>query len=88
MLRLDLKGIHEFNESFKRAIDAVKNHTVNLTCSMSHDCKKLVSYIDNKGFVYCADHGASRRASGVPSRKMTGSEIKKLERGEPIRYRR
>jgi hypothetical protein len=57
-----------------------------LKCTMEKDCKNPVSMIDNKGFVYCAQHGAQRKSGGIPCRKLTSGEIKKLERDESIHY--
>lgn len=28
-----------------------------LTCDMRADCRKPVTHIDDKGYVYCAEHG-------------------------------
>ena len=56
-----------------------------LRCDMKRDCAAPVSMLDNKGFVYCADHGLQRREGGIPCRKLRPSEIKQLERGQAIR---
>jgi len=56
-----------------------------LRCDMRADCNEPVSYVDNKGFVYCDRHGQSRK-SAVSCRKLTASELKKLEAGELISY--
>lgn len=56
-----------------------------LHCDMEKDCNSPVSYIDNKGYVYCAKHGEQRKAA-KPCRKLTPSEIKKLEDGGTIKY--
>jgi hypothetical protein len=55
-----------------------------LHCDMKKDCENSVSYIDNKGFVYCAEHGQQRKASGVPSRKLSPAELSQLESGKPL----
>lgn len=57
-----------------------------LRCDMEKVCIQPVSHIDEKGFVYCASHGATRQRSGVLCRKLRPAEIKRLERGEAIRY--
>jgi hypothetical protein len=56
-----------------------------LHCDMEKNCKEPVSMIDNKGFVYCTKHG-ERRKMDVGTRKLKPAEIKKLEKGESIRY--
>lgn len=54
-----------------------------LLCDMNDACVKPVRMIDNKGFVYCEDHGLQRR-SWCPCRKLRPHEIRRLERGEQI----
>jgi hypothetical protein len=56
-----------------------------LKCDMQTDCKKSVTHIDNKGFVYCQWHG-NQRNMYKPCRKLTQTELKKLENGETIKY--
>lgn len=51
-----------------------------------YDCDVPVTHIDSKGFVYCAGHGAARKAGGYQCRKLTASEVKALTRGETIAY--
>ena len=51
-----------------------------------YDCAVAVTHIDTKGFVYCAGHGAARKAGGYQCRKLTASEVKALTRGETIAY--
>lgn len=51
-----------------------------------YDCDVAVTHIDTKGFVYCAGHGAARKAGGYQCRKLTASEVKALTRGETIAY--
>jgi hypothetical protein len=77
------------NEAFKRhqaRAAATMRRAEKLECTMEKDCKNPVSMIDNKGFLYCAHHGAQRKMGGVPCRKLSSGEIKKLERDESIRY--
>ena len=59
-----------------------------LSCDMVRSCTAPVTHIDNKGWTYCEVHGPLRRAHGTPCRKMTAAEIKKLESGQTIPYRR
>lgn len=74
------------NEAFKRHQAATMRRAEKLECTMEKDCKNPVAMIDNKGFLYCAQHGAQRKQGGIPCRKLSGGEIKKLERDESIRY--
>lgn len=55
-----------------------------MRCQMRDDCESPVTHIDNKGYVYCADHGPQRRASGTPCRKLTRAELNTLRSGQPI----
>jgi hypothetical protein len=59
-----------------------------LTCDMVRGCANPVTHIDNKGWVYCEKHGPIRRMHGTPCRKMTAAEVKRLESGQTIPYRR
>jgi hypothetical protein len=59
--------------------------THELHCQMKHDCPTPVSYIDEKGFVYCEKHGLERR-NPIYCRKLRPHELRKLQRGEPIHY--
>ena len=59
--------------------------TEKLHCDMEKDCKEPVTYIDNKGWLYCTKHGEQRKGD-VRSRKLRPAEIKKLEEGQTIRY--
>jgi hypothetical protein len=58
--------------------------TAKLHCDMKKDCEEPVSYIDNKGFVYCTQHGQQRKASGIPSRKLSPAELGQIENGKPL----
>lgn len=61
----------------------MSTETKQVRCDMTNDCEAPVTHIDNKGFVYCTDHGISRRYYH-PCRKLRPHELKKLQRGEPI----
>jgi hypothetical protein len=52
---------------------------------MDTACKRLVTHIDNKGYVYCTCHGEQRRAAR-PCRALRPHEITKLTNGKPIKY--
>jgi len=53
---------------------------------MKKDCNSDVVMLDDRGFIYCATHGLQRRNSGSRCRKLSPTEIKKLKRGETLRY--
>ena len=55
-----------------------------LKCSMHKTCEHDVSYIDEKGFVYCETHGL-RRKTYYRCRKLKPKEKKQLESGEPLK---
>jgi hypothetical protein len=58
-----------------------------LKCDMNKSCFRVVTHVDEKGFVYCYEHGRDRRAY-CRSRLLSGAEIKTLKAGGSIRYRR
>jgi hypothetical protein len=57
--------------------------TVTLTCDMEKDCKAPVTYIDIKGYVYCAAHGVQRQ-SYQRCRKLRPAELKRLQAGGTV----
>jgi len=54
-----------------------------LKCDMFKDCKATVSYIDTKGYLYCAIHGVMRKHH-VSCRKLKSKEIERLREGLPL----
>ena len=54
-----------------------------IKCEMRRECEKPVAMIDNKGFIYCAEHGQDRKFY-CGCRKLRQHEINKLRRGEPL----
>jgi hypothetical protein len=56
-----------------------------LCCDMAHECKAAVTHIDEKGFVYCADHGATRK-NYCRCRQLFPKELRTLRSGTPIHY--
>jgi len=58
-----------------------------LECAGGDTCTKVITHIDHKGWTYCTSHGKQRQIY-VPCRKLTATEIAKLECGETIPYRR
>ena len=58
-----------------------------LSCDMETNCPAEVTHIDNKGYVYCTEHGLDRR-DWRPCRKLRPWELRRLQRGKPLnRYR-
>lgn len=57
---------------------------VQVTCDMTDDCATAVSMLDEKGYVYCAEHGLARRDYGLRCRKLRPHELRRIERGEQI----
>lgn len=55
-----------------------------LTCEMHKDCSQPVSMIEDKGYVYCAEHGVERRSYGRRCRKLRPWELRLLRTGEPL----
>jgi len=56
-----------------------------LRCDMSKDCAQAVTHIDEKGFAYCAAHGAERKAYRH-CRALRPYELRRLEAGKTIDY--
>jgi hypothetical protein len=56
-----------------------------LHCGMVSGCTHPVTHIGDKGFVYCAEHAALRRADGRERcRKMRKWELRLLRSGQPL----
>jgi hypothetical protein len=51
-------------------------------------CSGGITHLDEKGYVYCTDHGIQRRDRDMRCRKLLPSELRKRKRGELINYRR
>lgn len=60
---------------------------VELTCQMTEACTGEVTHIDEKGFVYCAPHGATRKSHCL-CRQLRASELRALRECRTIPYRR
>lgn len=54
-----------------------------LRCDMVEGCAENVTHIDQKGYVYCENHGLERRVYQA-CRKLQGWEIRRLQRGTPL----
>jgi hypothetical protein len=52
-------------------------------CDMTAECDRPVTHLDQDGYVYCTDHGLSRR-TWQPCRRLRGWELRRLERGETL----
>jgi hypothetical protein len=50
---------------------------------MTSTCAEPITMLDQKGYVYCTEHGLSRR-SYIPCRKLRPYELRRIERGEQI----
>lgn len=56
---------------------------VELRCTMSRACTEPVTYLDDKGYVYCTAHGLARQASRR-CRKLRPHELRRLQAGNPL----
>ena len=54
-----------------------------MTGSANPPCSREVTMLDEKGYVYCADCGAERKATHR-CRKLTRGELSRLQRGMPL----
>ena len=54
-----------------------------LKCEMATDCKEAVTHIDNKGFIYCRQHGIECKG-WRPCRMLKPGELKRLKAGIPV----
>ena len=54
-----------------------------LNCQMDWDCKAPIKYIDDKGFIYCRDHGLDRKLYRR-CRQLDSKELKLINAGQPI----
>ena len=53
-----------------------------LQCVMRNECSGEVTNIDEKGFIYCAEHAAMRRRSNYRRiRKLRPHEVGRLQSG-------
>lgn len=56
-----------------------------LKCAMLESCTRLVTHIDDKGYVYCTSHGEQRKAVRR-CRALRSNEVSKLLNNQPIKY--
>jgi len=66
------------------SLQAKGNGPFIIKCQMIENCIEEVTHIDQRGFIYCACHGYTRRVSGTPCRKMTKKELKFINAGQPL----
>lgn len=57
---------------------------VDLKCDMTEDCAEPVTHIDPHGFIYCTEHGLSKRSYYHLCRKLRPHELRRLQRGEKV----
>ncbi len=55
-----------------------------LQCEMDLACRSSVTYLDDKGFIYCTVHGLERQASRN-CRKLREHELNRLKRGLAVK---
>lgn len=55
-----------------------------LRCEMDARCPYPVTMIDEKGYIYCREHGLERRGP-LYCRKLRPHELRGLERGDAVR---
>lgn len=56
-----------------------------LRCDMDKGCAAPVTHVDGKGFIYCADHGHTRK-NYCRCRKLSRAEFNALSSGQTISY--
>ncbi len=66
--------------SFKSSLLAkYKIHASDYRCDMEKDCERPVTYMDDRGYLYCTEHGQIR---DVPCRELNSTELKLLDEGK------
>lgn len=55
-----------------------------LQCDMRDECKNDVTMLEEKGWVYCENHGLQRRAGGRRVRKLRPHELNRLKAGKQL----
>lgn len=53
-------------------------------CEMTNDCEAPVTHLDEKGFIYCKEHGHDRRESGIYCRALRPWELRLIKDGKVI----
>ena len=58
-----------------------------LQCEMEDECSNVVTHIEDKGYIYCAEHARERRMSGFGGRcrKMRPHELRRVQAGLQIK---
>jgi hypothetical protein len=54
-----------------------------LCCDGKKGCESPITHMDEKGFIYCAIHGAWRKQY-MRCRKLKPAELKTLQSGKPL----
>jgi hypothetical protein len=57
--------------------------SVELKCDMAEDCNSTITYVDDKGFIYCTAHGQLRQ-SWRRCRKLRPHELARLRAGKQL----
>ena len=52
---------------------------MNLKCDMRRECVAPATYVDSKGYVYCPCHAVQRKVGGISCRKLSASELRRIE---------
>ena len=55
-----------------------------LRCDMDRECTAPISHIDEKGFIYCREHGIGRRDSGRRCRALARYELARIQDDKPL----
>lgn len=56
-----------------------------IKCDGKSDCPDGATYIDSRGWAYCARH-APGSGGGILCRKLRPHEVRRLERGEALAH--
>lgn len=57
-----------------------------LECNMKDDCTSPITHIDEKGFIYCKEHGLERKQSHRKRcRQLKPKELKDLQSGKQLK---
>ena len=63
----------------------MKNSTKKLQCEMRDDCSSEVTHLEDKGYIYCAEHAKVRRCYGHRCRKLRPHELRRVQAGLQVK---